>query len=262
MADEEIRKRAKKRSYKDGRKVPRKNMINGVLVNHQKGIPRPQRSPEEQITLTTKICALYSTGKYTLDACCKQFHLSRNAFNRWCTPAKDLAALLIAGQPLPKGANYECHLIYKESKLSSNANYSELLRDKARLGLVKKVEGHEIETVDEKWVVDTVLTLDEGTINERPNPNFGKMKLVERKVKTSQAAPDTAAIVFALTNTDADNFKDRKYAHIDTNTNMGKDDLEKLSDEELQRKKRKLQMQLDQETEDIDYELLKIDDED
>lgn len=234
-------------------KKPAKKMLNGKMVYHTTGLPKHRYTLEEKLELSTKICALYATGKHTIEYCCKKFHVPHMGFLGWAAPTSDINQLLIDNKPLPDRCVPAIHEMYKEAKIKQLVGYSEVVKDAARHSLLKRIEGYETTEINEEYELDT----DRVDENGEPNTNFGKMKLVKQRVKTKMEPPSDTAIIFALTNVDSDNFKNRNFNQVDATVKIpdASKEVAKLSDTELARKKSEIRSKLMQaEATDIEYD--------
>lgn len=188
------------------------------------------RTPEERIAVAKKICNLYSTGKYTLTALCEHFQVKMASFNKWAAPSVNVAELLIKKEPLPQGCIPEVNQWYLDAKRRHNLAFMSILDERAKVGLMQKIEGREWEeTVEE----------------EELDPETKEMVVVKRKTKRGKDAPDTAALIFTLTNTDPERFKNtNKFQQQINNFQTNLSGLEGLSDEELASKLREKRAEL------------------
>lgn len=192
---------------------------------------------EMKIDFCKRICALYATGKYTLEQCCKHYGISTGKFRTWTMPHLDVEQLLLDGEDLPKNLIMECREMYAEAKSKAMFNYKDNLADAARKGLLKRAEGYETEEYTEERIVDSKATLDDG----EPNPNFGKLITVKQKVKRFTVAPDTSALIFAAVNTMPETFKHRNQLEHSGNVNLSATGLESLTDTQLKEKREELE---------------------
>lgn len=123
---------------------------------------------QEEITIVTEICELYSTGEYTLASCCKNVGISDRAFNNYIN------------------RNSECSEIYKRAKKEATNKYKGELVEKAQSALEKAIEGYYIEETE---------------VVERFNKLGDPAGRVESK-KRIFVKPNVTAIIFALKNCD------------------------------------------------------------
>lgn len=158
-----------------------------------------------------KIATLLESDTYTIAELCKQVGIAERTFYYW---------------------------------QSSNAEFAELLekaRDKrmeffaaaAKKSLLKKIQGY---TVQEKHTT---------YINSGNGPE-SKPKIKEQKIVDKHFQPDTAAVIFTLTNAEPERWKN-KYNQELTGKD-GKDLLEGLTDDELDARIRELENKLNKST--------------
>ena len=151
-----------------------------------------------------KIFDLFSTGEYIITEICPLVGISEATFHEWRANKPEFLELL-------KKAN--------EKRL-------ERYRVEARKSMLKKIQGYTIDEVRTTYIDDGI-----GEDGNR------KPRIKEKTITKKHFQPDTGMIIFALTNTDAENF--RNYHQID-HTTKGKElpkpvmfDLNKLPDDLL-----------------------------
>lgn len=200
------------------------------------------RTEKEKLELAKKICDLYSLGRFSLKSVCDRYMVKWQVFSQWACPTKDITSMLIRGEDIPYRCIPEVHEMYKEARRMAELAYMDSLREKSRTSLMAKVEGVPYEEVVEEMEIDSEPILNDGS----ENPNFGQMVVKKRKVKKGRHQPDTAAIIFALTNVDEDNFKNKGFnKNINENTiHLDTNGLETLTDDELIRKRKELEVRL------------------
>jgi len=237
-------------------------MLKGKIVNYQKGVPKPQRTVEQAIEVSKKICGLYATGKYTLEQCCKKYFVSPGAFRAWACSTIDVGKMIAEKKPLPKRFILAVHNMYKECIRINQESYMDLVKGKARAGLLKKVEGYEVQEIQEDYELDKRMYIEDEDGEKIKNPDFGKMVMIKQKIKKYEQAPDTTAITFALTNADKENFKERKFVSQDTTVHMdeGLEGLKSLED--VKKKRKQMEFELEKkrkefEAEEVEYEEVK-----
>jgi len=154
------------------------------------------------------IGSLYATGKWTLESCCKSQGISDRTFNRWIKDVSELSD------------------IFKEyKKMLFDATKTEL-KEIALRGLKKVIQERTITTKR------TVVKIGEdGTA--RPS------EVITAEINIQ---PNVAAIIFVLTNTDHENWKNTKHheAKILSAHLVSKKEIENMTDEELENERIKL----------------------
>lgn len=196
-------------------------------------------SNTEAINISRQILHTFTQGIWTIAMCCDKFDISKATFAKWASPKADVEGMLLREEPLPELCIPEVHFMYRKAKQSKVKNYKNKLGDAARQALLKRVQGYQTEEVQQEFIIDTNMM----DVDGNPNPDFGKRVLVKEKVKISSVAPDVNAIIFALTNVDTENFKNR--TAIDTSgTVVVKNDLSNMTDAELEETQRKLESRL------------------
>lgn len=152
--------------------------------------------------LINRICSLIKEDSYTIAEICLKVGISERSYYEWQSKYAEFAdAIKKAGD-----------------------DFNSLLIVEAKKSLMKKVRGY---TVQEKRTV----TADSGKKNEE-----GKaiVRVKEHTVIDKHIQPDTAAIIFTLVNRDPDNWKNKMDNNITGDITL-KSELDKLSDEELER---------------------------
>lgn len=149
--------------------------------------------------LVEKICGLIRADSYTIAEICRFVGIAESTFYEW---------------QIAKPEFSEC------IKKAQDAR-TEFFVVEAKKSLLKKIQGY---TVDETKTVYVDAKTGEKT----------KAKVKEQTIIKKHIQPDTAAIIFTLTNGDPDNFKNRQSAEV-TGKN-GKDLFGNLTDEELDAK--------------------------
>lgn len=153
--------------------------------------------------IVNKICSLIKKDSYTIAEICSLSGISESTYHEW------------------KASKSE----FSESIKKASGDFDEMLVAEAKKSLVKKVKGY---TVQEKRTV----TVDSGKKNEESGKPIVKVKehtLIEKHIQ-----PDTAMIIFTLVNRDPDNWKNKMDNNVTGDITL-KSELDKLSDEELER---------------------------
>jgi len=132
--------------------------------------------------LTKKICKLIASDSYTIAEICKNVGISEAVFHLWKSEKLEFLDSI---------------------KKAEEDRYS-LFASEARKSLLKKVRGYEAEEVKEIYVKD----------------KDGKEILKERTNITKHYQPDTAAIIFTLTNRDPAKWQNNR----SLNSNAADDD--------------------------------------
>lgn len=131
-------------------------------------------------TLVSEICELLATGKYTIADTCKKVGLSETQFYVWKKNKPQFAEEV------------------KKAEASRLVSFKEM----ATSGLAKLLDIHEFEEVS----------------TEYENDNEGKPLIKKQKRVKKKIMPNPAAVIFALTNLDPDNWKNRQHTDL---TNKG-----------------------------------------
>ncbi|MDR2652251.1 MAG: hypothetical protein LBC68_08055 [Prevotellaceae bacterium] len=162
--------------------------------------------------ITKKIIELIKSDTYTIAEICRAVNISEVTYHYWINNYKEFA----------------------EAVETAKDEHMQMLVFEARKSLMKKIKGYE---VDEKRIV----TVDSGKKDET-----GKAipKIKEQTTIKKHIQPDTAAIIFTLTNGAPEEFKNRQYNELTGKD--GKDLFASMSDEALNKKIIELEQKLKQ----------------
>jgi transposase-like protein len=127
--------------------------------------------------IVARICELISTDSYTIEEICRQVGISKDTFYEWKAKKSD----------------------FSDAIKKAEKDFNNLVIVEAKKSLIKKIRGY---MEQEKKTV----TVDTGKRDEHGNPI---VKVKEHVVSDKYFQPDTAAIIFALTNRDPENWKNR-----------------------------------------------------
>ena len=126
--------------------------------------------------ITKKICGLIASDSYTIAEVCSIVKITETTFYEWKATKPEFS------ESIKKAEEIRMNLFVAEAKKS----------------LLKKIQGY---TVQEKHTTYT---------NSKDNTPVIK----EQKVIDKHFQPDTAAIIFTLTNGDPDNWKNRQNTDV------------------------------------------------
>jgi len=158
-----------------------------------------KHTDKERLRIAHAILSVYATGKYTMESCCESQGISDRTFRDWLGKYSELAEL------------------YEEYKVSMLEINKQELRKLAEKSLEKLVKGGEYEESV------TVVTMDKG----KP-----VVKEVRKTKKIVQ--PNTAAVLFTLTNLDPKQWRNTQLIEGKLNINAQVKAVEGLTDEQLQ----------------------------
>ncbi len=125
------------------------------------------------------ICDLKSHDSYTIPEICAKVGITETTYHEWKARKPEFSEAL-------KSAEHE--FLSKISVIAKNS-------------LAKKVAGYDYDEVS--------TTIVEG--------KDGKPRIKDKKTVKKHVPPDTAAVIFALTNTDSENFKNTRYHDLNIN---------------------------------------------
>jgi transposase-like protein len=152
--------------------------------------------------LVTRICALIEADSYTVAEICRMVKIHPDTYYAWLREFSEFS------DAIKKAYDNRMAFFVAEAKKS----------------LVKKLQGY---TVQEKHI--TTVGSGKYDVNGKEIP-----KIKEQKVVDKHFQPDTAAIIFTLTNGEPENWKNRQNSEL-TGAG-GKDLFGKLTDDELDKK--------------------------
>jgi hypothetical protein len=127
--------------------------------------------------IVDEICQLISTDSYTIAEICKQVGISKESFYSWKDTKPD----------------------FLDAIKKAEDGFNELVTAEAKRSLMKKIRGY---TVQEKKTV----TANTGRKGKTGKPT---VKVKEEAITDKYFQPDTAAIIFALTNREPEQWKNR-----------------------------------------------------
>lgn len=143
-------------------------------------------SRKQRLKKAEKICSVYATGEYSVKASSEANGVSERTFHAWVKKHDEIAALYAAAQRM------------------AEKKYLKRLKHKAKTALEKRVEGYTIKLQKQKW---------EYTFDRQQGKNV--RRLVATEVAEKEVLPNMSAIIFALKNTDPDNFKDKQEVKVE-----------------------------------------------
>lgn len=158
--------------------------------------------------IASKIVELIKSDTYTIAEVCRQVGISHTTYHKWKAEYEDFALAL-----------EEAH----EARM-------QLFVQEAKKSLMKKIQGYD---VTETKVV---------TVPNKNDPNRPTIK--EQTTTKKHFQPDTAAIIFTLTNGDPAHWRNRQTTEVTGKD--GKELFRQMSDEDLDKEISDLEKKLDQ----------------
>lgn len=160
--------------------------------------------------IAEKICSLIATDTYTVAEICGMVNISPSTYFDWVNR----------------------FLEFSECIKKAEAERMSFFVAEAKKSLLKKIQGY---TVQEKHLT----TLNSNKFDENGNeiPRIKELKIVDKHFQ-----PDTAAIIFTLTNGEPENWKNRQNNEITGKD--GKDLFGQLSDDDLNKRIAELENKL------------------
>ena len=134
-----------------------------------------KKTKADKLKIAEKICKDYESGEFTIESCCNEHGISVRTFNNY---VGDIAEIAVR---------------YKKAKDKHAKINKEGIREKALDGFKRLLTGFHVEEEEVEEMFDK---------NGRPSG-----RRVKRKKK--YFAPQTAAVIFALKNTDPNNWSDQ-----------------------------------------------------
>lgn len=148
--------------------------------------------------IVEKICQLVRSDSYTIEEICKNVGINKDTYHSWLNFKPD----------------------FSDAIKKAKGEFDELIASEARKSLLKLIQGYEVE--EKKTVY----------VNDKEN----KPKVKEQTVQKKHFQPNTAAVIFALTNKAPDEYKNRQNTELtgkDGKDLIPETKLEKLSDDDL-----------------------------
>lgn len=139
-----------------------------------------KRTAEQNRAKVIAICKAYAEQRVTIKSACDAEAIGVRQFTDLCASNADYAEL------------------YKKAQAEHSALYMAGLKEKAKTALEKLIDGFEYEEV-----------IQEGEMDATGKFIPGKVKRVKRRM-----APNPAATIFALTNSDPTHFKNRHFNEL------------------------------------------------
>lgn len=152
-----------------------------------------------------RIVGLIKSDTFTIAEICRQVGITPKTYHQWMNDYPDFAKAI------------------EEAK----AERVQMFVIEAKKSLLKKIQGYDIT---------------ETSVTTIPNKN-GEPKIKEQKTVKKHIHPDTAAIIFTLTNGDPEHWKNRQATEV-TGKN-GKDLFANKTDEELDKEINELKRKLE-----------------
>lgn len=161
--------------------------------------------------LAGKIIELIKSDTYTIAEICQIAHITKPTFYRWQEDYPD----------------------FGESVKAAREELKEFLTIEARKSLLKKIQGYDVTETK-------VVTVPGSQKDERGNP---KPIIKEQTTTKKHIQPDTAAIIFTLTNGDPEHWRNRQSTEVAGKD--GKDLFANKTDKELDKEIEELKRKLD-----------------
>lgn len=149
--------------------------------------------------IAEKICSLIATDTYTVAEVCRMVKIHPDTYYTWIKEFSEFSGAI-------KKAEAERMAVFVVE---------------AKRSLLKKIQGY---TVQERHI--TTVGSGKFDVNGKEIPRIKEQKVVDKHFQ-----PDTAAIIFTLTNGEPENWKNRQNNEVTGKD--GKDLFGQLSDEEL-----------------------------
>lgn len=152
--------------------------------------------------MVEKICSLIKEDSFTIAEICQNVGINEDTFYTWKRNKNE----------------------FSEAIKKAQDEFNQLMLIEAKRSLMKLIKGY---SVQEK----KTITADTGKKDDEGKPI---VKVKEHAVIEKHIQPNTAAVIFTLTNLDPEHWKNRQNQEVSGEVSI-KSDLEKMSDEELQK---------------------------
>ena len=157
------------------------------------------RKPKYNAKIAEKICSLIATDTYTVAEICRMAKITVSTYFDWLNRFPE----------------------FSECLKKAEAERMAFFVAEATKSLLRKIQGY---TVQEKHI--TTVGSGKYDVNGKEIPRIKEQKIVDKHYQ-----PDTAAIIFTLTNGEPENWKNRQNNEVTGKD--GKDLFGQLTDEEL-----------------------------
>lgn len=157
------------------------------------------RKPKYNAKIAEKICSLIATDTYTVAEICRMAKISVSTYFDWLNRFPE----------------------FSECIKKAEAERMAFFVAEAKKSLLRKIQGY---TVQEKHI--TTVGSGKYDVNGKEIPRIKEQKIVDKHYQ-----PDTAAIIFTLTNGEPENWKNRQNNEVTGKD--GKDLFGQLTDAEL-----------------------------
>lgn len=164
--------------------------------------------------IVDKMVGLMKSDTYTIAEICRQVGITTKTYHQWINDYPE----------------------FEESIEQAKAERMQFFVAEAKKSLLKKIQGY---TVDETKVVTVPSNEMEIGKDGKPRP---KPKIKEQSTTKKHIAPDTAAVIFTLTNGEPSTWRNRQSNEVTGKD--GKDLFKQLSDDELEKKIAELERKL------------------
>lgn len=157
------------------------------------------------------IIDLFSEDTYYINEVCDRVGIARATYYKWLDDDEEFA---------------------KQVQEAQTKYLRERVRDAAKRSLIRKIEGY---ATDETTIVHVP--------SKKEKDKDGKPKSIVKEKKTvhKNVPPDTAAIIFALTNVDPEGWKNRQDTKVDAHVTEGEYDFSDIPEDMLEQLADKLQ---------------------
>ena len=154
--------------------------------------------------LVDRICSLIREDSYTIAEICDLVGINKDTYYTWMKTKSDFS------DSVKKAEDARMQFFVAEAQKS----------------LLKKIQGYEVEESKITYIDSGKPVVDENG-KEKQKPKIKEKTIVKKHIQ-----PDTAAIIFTLTNGNPDRWKNRQGSNISGLTPVSK--FERMTDEQLE----------------------------
>ena len=151
--------------------------------------------------IVEQICSLISQDSYTIAEICKIVGIAKDTYYRWLSTKTD----------------------FSDAIKKAESEFNSVVVVEAKRSLMRLIKGYTA-TEEKSVMVDT------GKVAEGGEPI---VKVKQRITTEKHYQPNPTAIIFALTNRDPDNWKNRQSTESSVGVTIG-NELESMTDEQLE----------------------------
>lgn len=155
--------------------------------------------------LVDRICSLIREDSYTIAEICDLVDIHKDTYHTWMKTKSD----------------------FSDSIKKAESDRMQFFVAEAQKSLLKKIQGYEVEESKTVYVDNGKPIIDEETGKEKQKPKIREKTIIKKHIH-----PDTAAIIFTLTNGNPERWKNRQDTSMSGSVQVSK--FDGMTDEQLE----------------------------